>query len=169
LTNDFNFKQCTPNTVRDITVSIDRITRIGTDCHLYGDVWVELVRPNLDLSRYRQGDNRIFKAEANQYVNENELLMGYSPGKQVVFKNVPFHEVQGAEVHVYYLLKDHDDFDDDLLEQRNGHKVRIPNTDWDFYRSEIPLDASDVLTVDTEFVDAGSGAKLTILIKNTPK
>ena len=38
-----------------------------------------------------------------------------------------------------------------------------------FVGGEVTLDASDILSMDTEFVDASSGATLTILVKNTPK
>lgn len=171
LTNNFTFTQCTPNGGnRDVTIEIDKIERIGTDCDLYGDVWIELVRPNDNMARYRDGsDNRLFKVEANQYVSGNDLLANYKPNKQVVFRNVPASELQNAEFHIYYNLKDHDDFDDDLLEQRNGHKVRIPNTNWDFYRSELKLDGTTSQSLVTDFVDAGSGARLTISVKSTPK
>lgn len=168
LTNDFPFRQCMPNTSRDLKVSISNISLIGTDCELYGDVWVELVRPGENLGRFRLGDNRIFKIDANQYITPNELRANYAPNKEVIFKNIPYELAKDAELHVYYLLKDHDDFDDDLLEQRNGHKVRIPNTNWDFYRSEVKLDSSENQYLETEFTDAGNGAKLRIRIQTTP-
>jgi hypothetical protein len=183
VTNNFNYERCVPPAIaaapRKVAVNIDGFRVIGSDCDLFGEVWVELWSPRGgDMNRFRRSpDNRVFKASEGQVVKKNELY-GYKPNREVLYDNIPPELLEGAEVHIYYMLKDQDDFDDDLLEQRGGHKAKVKNPTggvnsvltpyWEFYRSEIKLTGADIQGYDTEFVDRGDGVKISFWIKNEP-
>ncbi len=184
VTNNFNYERCVPPVIaaapKKVSVNVDLLKVIGSDCDLFGEIWVELWSPHGgDMNRFRRSpDNRVFKASAEQVVKKNEL-MGYKPNREVRYENIPPELLEGAELHIYYMLKDQDDFSDDLLEQRGGHKVKVknPNTGlgaavtpyWEFYRSEIKLTPGvDVQGYDTEFVDRGDGVKISFWIRNEP-
>lgn len=183
VTNNFNYERCVPPALaivpRKVIVNTNEFRVIGSDCDLYGEVWIELWSPRGgDMNRFRRSpDNRVFKASETQVIKKNELY-GYKSNREVLYDNIPPELLEGAEVHIYYMLKDQDDFDDDFLEQRGGHKVQVKNPNggfdalktpyWEFYRSEIKLTGADIQGYDTEFVDRGDGVKISFWIKNEP-